>query len=84
MIKLIFGLGLLAILIIAALGLALIWLVKSRYRGRRAPAAPVLDAIRTPTSKFGACARCGEQRIIISESEGMCASCYSALRTKAT
>ena len=82
MLKVIIGILLLALIVVGALASIMMWLVKSRYRGKKAPAEPVLEAVRTPTSKLDTCAGCGEQRIIVSESEGMCATCYSALRTK--
>jgi len=83
MIKVVLGLVIVAVLAVGLVALAMYWVVKSRYRGRKAPELPALDLIKTPTSELGACARCGEQRIIVSRHEGMCASCYSALRTKA-
>ena len=83
MLKIVFGIGLLVALAVAAFAFALVWLVKSRYRGKQAPDRPAVEAVLTPTSKIGDCARCGEHRIIVSESDRMCASCYSALRTKA-
>jgi hypothetical protein len=68
---------------VALLILVMMWLVKSRYRGTNVPAKASIEALGATESKRGTCSRCGEQRIIVSDSEGMCASCYSALRTKA-
>ena len=61
----------------------MLWLVKSRYKGKTALDEPSIDQVRTSTSLFGNCARCGEHRLLINDYEKMCASCYSALRTKA-
>jgi hypothetical protein len=74
---------LVVLLVVCGIGGAMFWLVKSRYKGKAAPDTPSIDAVRTSTSLFGDCARCGEHRLLINDYDRMCASCYSALRTKA-
>jgi hypothetical protein len=34
------------------------------------------------SDSMGDCARCGQRRLIVSKREGLCAFCWSALRTK--
>lgn len=82
MVKVVIVLILLTVAAVAALVVVMMWLVKSRYRNKKTVIAAI-EAPTTAASKTGTCSRCGEQRIIVSESDGMCASCYSALRTKA-
>ena len=70
---------LLAISAVAAVIAALMWLVKSKKK------TPVDLSGAVPagsSSKVAVCAMCGENRIIIKPEDGLCASCYSALRTK--
>ena len=75
----------LVIVLVIVFGIAgaMFWLVKSRYRGKALPNQPSVEEVRTSTSLFGNCARCGEHRLLINDYDKMCASCYSALRTKA-
>jgi Tfp pilus assembly protein PilX len=84
MTRVITGFGLFVILavviIFAALALTMYRLVRSR--SHRAPALSDFDRLRAPDSNLAVCQRCGEQRIIVSAREGMCASCYSSMRTK--
>ncbi|HYP27191.1 MAG TPA: hypothetical protein VE262_10780 [Blastocatellia bacterium] len=43
------------------------------------------DAERPSLDKAGSlsdCARCGQRRLIVQKEAGLCASCWSALRTK--
>ena len=71
---------LLAILAVAGVVAALMWLVKSKKK-----TAPVDLSAAVPvgsSSKVAVCAMCGETRIIVKPEDGLCASCYSALRTK--
>jgi predicted RNase H-like nuclease len=79
MLKIVIIVILLVVVAVASLAAIMMWLVKSRHKDKKQPVA--IDTPTTTTS--GTCARCGEQRIIVSKEEGMCASCYSALRTKA-
>ncbi|HLG13890.1 MAG TPA: hypothetical protein VJH03_05090 [Blastocatellia bacterium] len=81
MVWIVVGVVLIAILVIASVGVALFWLVKSRYRDKKPPAGLSLDPARTP-SKIGTCAKCGEQRVIVREDDSLCAFCYSSMRTK--
>jgi hypothetical protein len=73
------GVLLLAVLVVGSVLLALFWLVKSRYRNK--PASD-LGIGTGGVSKISECAKCGERRVIVREDDGLCASCYSALRTK--
>jgi hypothetical protein len=73
---------LLGVLAVAAFVFSLMWLVKSRYKGRRAPGEVRLEVTPESGARHGVCARCEERRLIISPSDGLCAQCYSALRTK--
>ncbi|HWQ32352.1 MAG TPA: hypothetical protein VNQ79_05675 [Blastocatellia bacterium] len=70
------------ILVITLLALMIFRLVRSRARSRGVPDLSDFDSLRTPDSGFAICQRCGEQRIIVSRREGLCASCYSSMRTK--
>jgi hypothetical protein len=80
------GFGLFVILavifVIALLALMLSGLIRARVRNRRVPDLSAFDSLRTPDSRFAVCQRCGEERLIVSEREGLCASCYSSMRTK--
>jgi hypothetical protein len=78
----ILALVLLALLAVAAFALALLWLVKSKYRTRRVPYQVVLEVTPESEAKQGVCARCQERRLIVSTGDRLCAQCYSALRTK--
>lgn len=81
MIWIVAGIVVLAILLIGALGVALFWLVKSRYRNKTVAPDLKLDPSRTP-SKIATCSKCGEQRVIVREDDSLCAFCYSSMRTK--
>jgi len=72
----------LGVLALGTIAFMMMWVVKSRQRGKPEPVMSAVQAVRTETSKVGKCAECGEERIIVTADEGMCASCYSALRTK--
>jgi hypothetical protein len=82
MIKVILAVLLLLIIAVAVLGATMMRLVKSRYRERNVPEKPGVETIAATSSKLGTCSRCGERRVIVSDSDGMCAYCYSSLRTK--
>jgi hypothetical protein len=82
MIKVILAVLLLLVAAITLLGAAMMRLVKSRYRERKVLEKPGIETIAATSPKLGTCAKCGEQRVIVSDSERMCAYCYSSLRTK--
>ena len=71
---------LLAILVVAAVVAALMWLVKTKKKTMSVDVSSAVPA--GSSSKIAVCAMCGENRIIIKPEDGLCASCYSALRTK--
>jgi hypothetical protein len=71
----------LALIVVAALPVAgFISYVKSKDR-KKGP-LPAIGDDYVESSKTRTCARCGEKRIIVNEDDTLCASCYSALRTK--
>jgi len=82
MIKVILAILLLLVIAIALLAVVMMRLVKSRHSERNVPTKPDIEAIAATSSKLGTCSKCGERRVIVSDSEGMCAYCYSSLRTK--
>jgi hypothetical protein len=71
---------LLAVLAVAGLVIAIMWLVKSKQKSMPVDVSAAVPA--GSSSKVGVCAMCGESRIIIKPEDGLCASCYSNLRTK--
>ena len=75
---------LLAVILVASLGAAMMWMVKSRYPKNKPLDEPVLDSRLTDTSKVGTCATCGQRRIIVKHDDSLCAFCYSSMRTKKT
>ena len=71
----------LALVVIVALPVVgFIGYIKSQDR-KKAP-RPAIGGDPTEPSKTDTCARCGERRIIVNPDDTLCASCYSALRTK--
>jgi hypothetical protein len=69
--------------VIVAAGLLAFWCItyiKSQDRKKSKLRAMGADSI--DSSKIGTCTRCGEKRIIVNPDDTLCASCYSALRTK--
>lgn len=82
MIKVLLAILLFVVVAVILLGVVMITLVRSRQRDSNVPAEPGIEAIAATSSKLGTCSKCGEQRVIVSDSEGMCAYCYSSLRTK--
>jgi hypothetical protein len=71
----------LAIVIVAALPIAgFMGYVKVQDRKKRV--RPLVVGNHTESSRVAKCAGCGEDRIIVSQDDMLCASCYSALRTK--
>jgi hypothetical protein len=82
MIKVFLLLLLFVVIAVILLAVVMIRLVKSRDRERTVPLKPGIEAIEATSAKLGTCSKCGEQRVIVSDSEGMCAYCYSSFRTK--
>ena len=71
----------LAFIVVAALPVvAFIGYVKSQDR-KKGP-QPAIGDDNIESSKVDTCARCGQRRIIVDQDGTLCASCYSALRTK--
>jgi len=71
----------LALLLIAALPVfGFIGYVKSQDR-KKGPRLAIGDD-NIESSRIDTCARCGQRRIIVNQDDTLCASCYSALRTK--
>jgi hypothetical protein len=72
---------LIALLAAGSLVFALVWLVKSHNRSKKAADdSGIIGAVAAAAQ--GICANCGETRIIVKPELNVCASCYSALRTK--
>jgi hypothetical protein len=80
MLKIILLLVLLLLVVAALLIVGFISYVKSQ--NRKKSAIPALGPDPVTSSKTDTCSRCGERRIIVNEDDKLCASCYSALRTK--
>lgn len=53
-----------------------------RIQDRKKRVHPPAVGKQVESSKVDKCAGCGEQRIIVSQDDTLCAACYSALRTK--
>lgn len=53
-----------------------------KSQNRKKSKLPTMAADSIDPSKIGTCTRCGEKRIIVNPDDTLCASCYSALRTK--
>jgi len=71
----------LVIIIVAAIPAVGFWgYVKVQDRKKRV--RPLAVGEQSESSRVDKCAGCGEQRIIISQDDTLCAACYSALRTK--
>jgi hypothetical protein len=71
----------LAMLIVAVLPIAgFMGYVRAQDRKKRVRSLAVGN--HTESSRVDKCAGCGEDRIIVSQDDTLCASCYSALRTK--
>jgi hypothetical protein len=71
--------GLLVFLIVVA-AIAVFAFFYAQVQKNRRPevARPSLEK----SESLGNCARCGQQRLLVSKDAGLCASCWSALRTK--
>jgi len=52
-----------------------------KIQDRKKKLHPVVGQ-QAESSRVDKCAGCGEQRIIVSQDDTLCAACYSALRTK--
>jgi hypothetical protein len=68
------------IIIAAVLIVGFMGYVRIQDRKKRVHPPAVGKQIESP--KVDKCAGCGEQRIIVSQDDTLCAACYSALRTK--
>jgi hypothetical protein len=53
-----------------------------RIQDRKKRAHSIGVGEQAESSRVEKCAGCGEQRIIVSQDDTLCAACYSALRTK--
>ena len=66
------------LILVAALAVFAFFYLQVKKNRRPEVARPSLEK----SDSLGSCARCGQQRLLMSKDEGLCASCWSALRTK--
>jgi len=68
----------LIILLVVLASLAVFAFFYLQVKKNRRSEGPSLER----SDSMGNCARCGQRRLIVSKHEGLCAFCWSALRTK--
>jgi hypothetical protein len=71
---------LVSITLLAGLAVFAFFYLQVKKNRRPEVARPSLEK----SESLGNCARCGQQRLLMKKDEGLCASCWSALRTKQT
>ena len=66
------------IILLAGLAVFAFFYIQVKKNRRHETKRPSLEA----SSSLGTCERCGQQRLIVQKDSGLCAFCWSALRTK--